>query len=86
MAEPLQDVKRSHGQQTEGEEILPSEISEKKSSKTFKRLFPSRQFPISLCSIYSACDSATYRIPLDGETVETVADFILGGLQNHCRW
>ena len=22
---------------------------------------------------------------LDGETVETVADFILGGLQNHCR-
>ena len=23
---------------------------------------------------------------LDGATVETVADFILGGLQNHCRW
>ena len=23
---------------------------------------------------------------VDGETVETVADFILGGLQNHCRW
>ena len=23
---------------------------------------------------------------LDGETVETVTDFILGGLQNHCRW
>ena len=22
----------------------------------------------------------------DGETVETVADFILRGLQNHCRW
>ena len=22
----------------------------------------------------------------DGETVERVADFILGGLQNHCRW
>ena len=22
----------------------------------------------------------------DGEIVETVADFILGGLQNHCRW
>ena len=21
-----------------------------------------------------------------GETVETVADFILRGLQNHCRW
>ena len=23
---------------------------------------------------------------VDGETMETVADFILGGLQNHCRW
>ena len=23
---------------------------------------------------------------IDGETVETVPDFILGGLQNHCRW
>ena len=23
---------------------------------------------------------------IDGERGETVADFILGGLQNHCRW
>ena len=23
---------------------------------------------------------------IDGETMEIVADFILGGLQNHCRW
>ena len=23
---------------------------------------------------------------IDGKTMETVADFILGGLQNHCRW
>ena len=23
---------------------------------------------------------------IDGETVETVTDFILGRLQNHCRW
>ena len=23
---------------------------------------------------------------IDGETVETVSDFILGGLQNHCSW
>ena len=23
---------------------------------------------------------------IDGETVETVSDFILGGLQNNCRW
>ena len=29
--------------------------------------------PISSCEI-------------DGETVETVSEFIFGGLQNHCRW
>ena len=23
---------------------------------------------------------------IDGETGETVSDFIWGGLQNHCRW
>ena len=23
---------------------------------------------------------------IDGETVETLADFIFWGLQNHCRW
>ena len=23
---------------------------------------------------------------IDGETVETLPDFIFGGLQNHCRW
>ena len=23
---------------------------------------------------------------IDGETVETVSDFIFGGLQNHCGW
>ena len=23
---------------------------------------------------------------IDGETVDTVRDFIFGGLQNHCRW
>ena len=23
---------------------------------------------------------------IDGETMETVTDFILGGRQNHCRW
>ena len=23
---------------------------------------------------------------IDGETMETVTDYILGGRQNHCRW
>ena len=25
-------------------------------------------------------------LEIDGETVETVSDFILGGSKNHCRW
>ena len=25
-------------------------------------------------------------LEIDGETVETVSDFILGGFKNHCRW
>ena len=34
-----------------------------------------------------ACSTIT-SWQIDGKTVETVADFILGGggLQNHCRW
>ena len=30
--------------------------------------------------------SPTTSCQIDGETMETVTDFILGGLQNHCRW
>ena len=30
--------------------------------------------------------SPTTSWEIDGETVETVSDFIFGGLQNHCRW
>ena len=32
-----------------------------------------------------ASSSITSR-QIDGETVETVSDFIFRGLQNHCRW
>ena len=32
-----------------------------------------------------ACGPITSR-EIDGERVETGSDFILGGLQNHCRW
>ena len=30
------------------------------------------------------CPITSWKI--DGKTVETVADFIFGGLQNHCKW
>ena len=36
--------------------------------------------------IYLMASSLITSWQIDGETVETVADFILGGLQNHCRW
>ena len=34
--------------------------------------------------IMASCPITSWEI--DGETVETVADFYFGGLQNHCRW
>ena len=40
-----------------------------------KKLQKSRQYSTSLITSWQ----------IDGETVETVADFILGGLQDHCR-
>ena len=30
--------------------------------------------------------SSTTSWQIDGETMEKVTDFILGGLKNHCRW
>ena len=34
--------------------------------------------------IMASCPITSWQI--DGETVETVSDFIFLGLQNHCRW
>ena len=39
---------------------------------------------IQKTKIMASCPITSWEI--DGETVETVTDFILGGLQNHCRW
>ena len=39
---------------------------------------------IQKTKIMASCSITSWQI--DGETVETVADFIFGGLQNHCRW
>ena len=39
---------------------------------------------IQKTKIMASCPNISRQI--DGETVETVTDFILGGLQNHCRW
>ena len=39
---------------------------------------------IQRMKIMASCPITSWEI--DGETVERVSDFILGGLQNHCRW
>ena len=39
---------------------------------------------IQKTKIMASCPITLWQI--DGETMETVTDFILGGLQNHCRW
>ena len=42
------------------------------------------KFNIQKTKIMASCPITSWQI--DGETVETVSDFILGGLKNHCRW
>ena len=42
------------------------------------------KFNIKKAKIMASSPIISWQI--DGETVETVADFIFGGLQNHCRW
>ena len=42
------------------------------------------KFNIQQMKIMAASAITSWEI--DGETVETVSDFIFGGLQNHCRW
>ena len=39
---------------------------------------------IQKTKIMASCPITSWEI--DGETVQTVSDFIFGGLQNHCRW
>ena len=39
---------------------------------------------IQKTKIMASCPITSWEI--DGETVETVTDFILERLQNHCRW
>ena len=56
------------------------EESEKVSLKpTFRKLFN-----IQKTMIMASSPITSWQI--DGETVETVADFTFFGLQNHCRW
>ena len=45
---------------------------------------PGLKFSIQKTKIMASGSITSWQI--DGETVETVSDFIFLGLQNHCRW
>ena len=64
----------------EGEEELKSLLMKVKEESEKAGL----KLNIQKTKIMASCPITSWQI--DGETVETVADFILGGLQNHCRW
>ena len=64
----------------EGEEALKRlllKVKEESEKASFK-------LNIQKTKIMASCSITSWQI--DGETMETVTDFIFGGLQNHCRW
>ena len=67
---------------------LMAESEEKLKSFTMKMKEESEKVGLKLniqTMKITACGPIT-SWEIDGETVETVSDFIFGGLQNHCRW
>ena len=62
----------------ESEEELKSLLMKEESEKVGLKL------NIQKTKIMASCPITSWEI--DEETVETVADFIFFGLQNHCRW
>ena len=65
---------------TESEEELKSLLTKVKEESEKVGL----KFDIQKTKIMASGPITSWQI--DGETTETVADFILGGFQNHCRW
>ena len=59
------------------EEELKSLLMKEESEKAGSKLSPKTKIMVP---------SPITSWQIDGETVETVTAFILGGLQNHCRW
>ena len=62
----------------ESEEELKSLLMKEESEKVGLKL------NIQKMKIMASSPITSWEV--DGETVETVLDFIFGGLQNHCRW
>ena len=61
-----------------------AESEEELKSLLMKEKEESEKLNIQKTKIMASSSITSWQI--DGETVETVADFIFSGLQNHCRW
>ena len=70
----------SFGSTAESEEELKSLLMKVKEEHEK----PGLQLNIQKLKIMASGPIASWQI--DGETMETVSDLILWGLQNHCRW
>ena len=71
-----------------GDTTLMAESKEELKSLLMKVKVESEKAGLKLniqkTKIMASCPVTSCQI--DGETMETVTDFILGGLPNHCRW
>ena len=63
----------------ESEELKSLLIKVKEESEKVGLKFNIQKMKITASGPITSCQ-------IDGETMETVTDFILGGLQNHFRW
>ena len=67
---------------------LMAENKEEKLKSLLKKVKESEKVGLKLniqkAKIMASSPITSWQI--DGETMETVTDFIFGGLQNHCRW
>ena len=73
---------------TSGDTILMAESEEELKSLLMKVKEESEKLGLKLnlqkTKITASSPITSWQI--NGETMETVTDFIFGGLQNHCRW
>ena len=67
--------------------ILMAEIKELKSLlMKVKEESEKASLELNIKKTRITTSSPTTSWQIDGETMETMRDFIFGGLQNHCRW
>ena len=66
--------------------MAESEEELKKLLKKMKEESENIGLKLNIQKMNTMASSPTTSCQIDGETMETVTDFIFGGLQNHCRW